>query len=257
MPTYEAKELGLAFKKFSDFEYDQSIVITGNEIIGYFKVLLAALGKINPDLAAKTKHLTHGMVRLPTGKMSSRSGNIVTGEWLLDEAKKLLKSKYPEIGDEILEKVGVGAVKYALLKSGLGHDIEFSFEESINIQGNSGPYLQYVYVRTKSVLSKAEEVGIDLQAGPDVASYLTSEESGLMRAVYEFPEIVEKAAINFAPNVLCNYLFELGQKYNLFYQKCKIIGSKEQKSRLILTKAVGDIIKKGLNLLGIEAPDKM
>jgi len=253
LPTYEAKELGLAFKKYSDFEFDQSIVITANEIIGYFKVLLMALGKINPDLAAKTKHLTHGMVRLPSGKMSSRTGNIVTGEWLLDEAKKLLKSKYPEMEEEILEQVAVGAVKYALLKSSLGHDIEFSFEESINIQGNSGPYIQYTFVRTQSVLAKSRSE-INLRSGP---AKLEPEEISLLRALNNFPEVIAAAGEKFAPNVLCNYLFDLAQKFNLFYQKHKIIGSKQESFRLDLTRGVGQVLKNGLSLLGIEAPSKM
>jgi arginyl-tRNA synthetase len=254
LPTYEAKELGLAFKKYSDFEFDQSIVITGNEIIGYFKVLIAALGKINPELAAKTKHLTHGMVRLPTGKMSSRSGNIITGEWLLDEAKKLLKSKFSEMSEEVLEEVAVGAVKYALLKSSLGHDIEFDFEESINIQGNSGPYLQYAYVRTQSVLSKVKnEISL---ARRDLAR-LEPEEVSLLRTLNKFPEIVALAAEKFAPNILCNYLFDLAQKFNLFYQKHKIIGSDQENFRLALTSGVGQVIKNGLNLLGIQAPKQM
>jgi len=253
LPTYEAKELGLAFKKYNDFKFDQSIVITANEIIGYFKVLLMALGKINPDLAAKTKHLTHGMVRLPSGKMSSRTGNIVAGEWLLDEAKKLLKSKYPEMEDEILEQISVGAIKYALLKSSLGHDIEFSFEESINIQGNSGPYVQYTFVRTQSVLEKVKseaKIGEkDLKLEP--------EEISLLRALNNFPEVVSAAGEKFAPNVLCNYLFDLSQKFNLFYQKHKIIGSDQAEFRLALTRGVGQVLKNGLNLLGIQAPSKM
>jgi len=254
LPTYEAKDLGLAFKKYSDFKFDQSISVTGSEIIGYFKVMLAALKQINPEIASKIKHLPHGMVRLPTGKMSSRTGSIVTGEWLLDETKKLLKSKYSEMTEEILEKVAVGSVKYALLKSCLGHDIEFNFEESINIQGDSGPYLQYVYVRTQSVLNKMPK-DANLQS---ISGFpLVSEELSLMRTVYKYPEIVRKAAEKFAPNILCNYLFDLAQKFNLFYQKCKIIGSKEQNSRLSLTKAVGSVIKNGLNLLGISAPEKM
>jgi arginyl-tRNA synthetase len=256
LPTYEAKELGLAFKKYSDFEFDQSIVITANEIIGYFKVLLMALSKINPGLAAKTRHLTHGMVRLPSGKMSSRTGNIVRGEWLLDEAKKILKSKYPEMEEEILEQVAVGAVKYALLKSSLGHDIEFSFEESINIQGNSGPYIQYTYVRTQSVLAKIKSQTSNFKSTTQKLK-LENEEASLLRALNNFPEVVAAAGEKFAPNVLCNYLFDLAQKFNLFYQKHKIIGSEQEGFRLDLTRGVGQVIKNGLKLLGIEAPEKM
>ncbi len=282
LPTYEAKELGLALKKYADFKFDQSIVVTGNEIIGYFKVLLAALGKIKPDLATKAKHLSHGMVRLPTGKMSSRSGNILTGEWLLDEAKKLLQNKFPEMEEAALEKVAVGAVKYALLKSSLGHDIEFNFEESINLQGNSGPYLQYVYARTQSVLAKFkiknEKFKIqnskfkdgEISFARSLLAKLEAEEISLLRALSRFAEVVEQAGEGFAPNILCNYLFDLAQKFNLFYQKHKIlIGSagvnvkhpkgaiKTQEFRVALTAAVGQVIKNGLHLLGIQAPEKM
>lgn len=254
LPTYEAKELGLALKKYQDFKFDQSIVITGNEVIGYFKVLLAALAKINPEIASKTKHLTHGMVRLPSGKMSSRTGNIVTGEWLLDEAKKLLKSKFSEMSEDALEQVAVGAVKYALLKSSLGHDIEFNFEESINIQGNSGPYLQYSYVRTQSVLAKAQVSSSKYQAA---SMRLEVEELNLLRSLNRFLEVVAAAGEKFAPNTLCNYLFDLAQKFNLFYQKHKIIGNDQEAFRLALTAGVGQTIKNGLNLLGIQAPEKM
>jgi len=270
LPTYEAKELGLALRKYRDFKFDQSIVITGNEIIGYFKVLIVALGKINPSLAAKIKHLSHGMVRLPAGKMSSRTGSVVTGEWLLDETKKLLKSKYSEMPEEILEKVAVGAVKYALLKSSLGHDIEFNFEESISIQGDSGPYLQYVYARTQSVLNKCHPELVSGSPAVRQATLkskemlkqvqhdtITIEEMSLLRALNKFPEVVVQAAEKFAPNILCNYLFNLAQKFNLFYQKCKVIGSGNQEFRLALTAGVGQVIKNGLDLLGIAAPTKM
>src|SRR3989344_513779 len=267
LPTYEAKDLGLAFKKYNDFKFDQSISVTGNEIIEYFKVILAALKQIDPELAAKIKHLPHGMVRIPTGKMSSRSGNIVTGEWLLDKAKKLLKSKFSEMTEEVLEQVAVGAIKYALLKSSLGHDIEFNFEESINIQGNSGPYLQYTFARTQSVLARAKS---EFEAPRPGLAKLEVEEVSLLRALNKFPEVVAAAgnlpamqdgkalqAGKFAPNLVCNYLFDLAQKFNLFYQKHKIIGSENQDFRLQLTAGVGQILKAGLNLLGIQAPEKM
>jgi arginyl-tRNA synthetase len=254
LPTYEAKDLGLALKKYKDFKYDRSISITGNEIIGYFKVILEALKQIDPEIALKIKHLPHGMVRLPTGKMSSRSGNILTGEWLLDETKKLLKSKFKEMSEDTLEKVTVGSVKYALLKNSLGHDVEFDFEESINIQGNSGPYIQYTFARTQSVLEKTKnEISL---ARPRPAK-LEAEEISLLRALNKFPELVGQAGEKFAPNILCNFLFDLAQKFNLFYQKCKIIGSDQENFRLELTTGVGQVIKNGLNLLGISAPEKM
>ena len=118
LPTYEAKELGLAPAKYKDFPYDLSIIITGNEINEYFKVLLKALSLVSPVLSSKTKHIGHGMVRLPTGKMSSRTGSVITGEWLLDEAKRRITKAFPKVDGKTADLIAVGAVKYALLKVG-------------------------------------------------------------------------------------------------------------------------------------------
>ncbi|MBI2049707.1 arginine--tRNA ligase [Candidatus Roizmanbacteria bacterium] len=260
LPTYEAKELGLALRKYKDSPYGEAIIITGNEIIGYFKVLLAALRQINPDLAQKTVHIAHGMVRLKSGKMSSREGNILTGEWLIDEAKRLIGSQYKEMENDTLEKVAIGAVKYALLKSGIGRNIEFSFDESISFEGNSGPYLQYAYARTQSVLGKLKTQNSKLKIttqNSKVWERLEPEELSILRTLYRFPEVVEEASINFSPNTVCSYLFDLAQKFNLFYQKHQILGSENKDFRLLLTSAVGQILKNGLNLLGIEAPEGM
>ncbi|MCB9813514.1 MAG: arginine--tRNA ligase [Pseudomonadales bacterium] len=174
-PTYEAKELGLAPEKFRRYQYDKSIIITGNEIDEYFKVLLKAMEFTNPDLMKITKHLSHGMVRLPEGKMSSRTGKIITAEWLINEAKDRIKSRMletrPEFGEEqintIAEAVGLGAIKFAFLKQSIGKDIAFSFEDSLSFSGNSGPYIQYTYVRCHSVLLKAQN---------EMSSNLTAEE---------------------------------------------------------------------------------
>jgi arginyl-tRNA synthetase len=156
LPTYEAKELGLAVTKYNDYHFDLSISVTANEINEYFKVLFKALSLVRPEIAEKTQHISHGMVKLPEGKMSSRTGNILTGEWLLDEAKDRLRKAYPEMGEEVLDMVSVGAVKWALLRSGIGKDISFNFEQSISMEGDSGPYIQYTYARTQSVLHKSE-----------------------------------------------------------------------------------------------------
>ena len=259
-PTYEAKELGLAPTKYKDFKYDLSIIVTGNEIIEYFKVLLVALKEVYPNLAAKTEHVSHGIVRLPEGKMSSRTGNIVTGEWLLDEAKSRIKSAY-QVDEETAEKVAVGAVKYALLKNGIGRDIAFSFEESISLEGNSGPYLQYTFARTQSVLRKSQitnhKLEISFSRGRLENLELETEELSILRMLYKYPEVVEQAAEKFSPNLLCNYLFDLAQKFNLFYQKQKIIESANEEFRVQLTAAAGQIIKNGLYLLGIQAPERI
>lgn len=252
LPTYEAKELGLAPSKYKDFPYDLSVIVTGNEINEYFKVLLKALFLIEPDLAQKTKHISHGMVRLPTGKMSSRTGDVVTGDNLLNETEEKIKEKFENTDDKNLGKIAVGAVKYALLKSGIGGDVTFSFEESISLNGNSGPYIQYTFVRTQSILEKAQLVYN--KKINDFALNMEKEEEELMRHFIHYPEVVLKSTETFSPNLVCNYLFELSQKFNLFYQKHTI---KDNEFRLALTFAVGQVLKNGLNLLGIETVEKM
>jgi arginyl-tRNA synthetase len=253
LPTYEAKELGLAPTKYHDFPYDISVIVTGNEINEYFKVLLKALSLVNPELAAKTVHIGHGMVRLPEGKMSSRTGNVITGEWLLNEAKSRILKTYPSMSHETAEMVAVGAIKYALLKNGIGGDISFSFEESISLSGNSGPYLQYTYARTRSVAGKA---GLRGQKSED-RGQLEAEEKNLLRLLIQFPSILEKAAIHYAPNTVAGYLFELAGMFNLFYQKHQIVKSDKEEFRLHLTASVGQVIKNGLHVLGIRVPEHM
>ncbi|GIW62053.1 MAG: arginine--tRNA ligase [Patescibacteria group bacterium] len=277
LPTYEAKELGLAISKYHDFPYDLSIIVTGNEINEYFRVLLQVLSLIKPYLAEKTLHIGHGMVRLPEGKMSSRMGNIITGEWLLDEAVARAKAKLDEVKkqirgetshykvasweqDQIAEIVGVGAVKYALLRSSIGKDIEFRFEESISFEGNSGPYLQYTYVRTRSVLEKSglTEKKVFLNKVECLHS-LSKDERQLLIDLIRWSDVKKEAAEKYSPSDICTYLFELAQHFNLFYQKYPILTASEniREFRLLLTQRVGETIKEGLWLLGIQSPEKM
>ena len=253
LPTYEAKDLGLVPTKYKDFPYDRSIIITAQEQVEYFKVVLKALEKINPELASKTTHISHGIVKLPGGKMSSRTGEVITGEWLMDEAVSRIRKDYPEMNDKISEKVGLGAIKFAFLKSVIGRDIEFNFDESISLTGESGPYLQYTYVRTKSVIEKNHESRI-MNQGKDTESALNLEELAVLRQLVHFPQIVENAQSKLSPNSVVSYLFELSQRFNLFYQKHRIAGNE---LRLELTRAVGHTLKNGLNLLGIETVERM
>lgn len=253
LPTYEAKELGLAIQKYDDFSFDSSIIVTAKEVSDYFKVLFKAIYLINPEIAEKMIHIGHGFVKLPEGKMSSRTGNVITGEWLLDEAVSKVKKQFPEMDDETAEKVGVGAVKYSLLKSGIGGDVVFNFDESISLEGNSGPYLQYTNVRCLSVLKKAGKDGsLDVFDG----SSISSEEEYLLKKLAKFEDqfIFTK---DFSQSTLCTYLYELASLFNLFYQKNPILKSENESFRLKLTKATSDILEQGLSLLGIEAPEKM
>jgi arginyl-tRNA synthetase len=265
LPTYEAKELGLAPAKYRDFKYDQSLVITGNEINEYFKVLLKAMQMINPKLGESTLHIGHGMVRLPEGKMSSRTGNIIRGVWLLDEAKAkiagIIGNKYPQNEtDDLAEQVGQAAIKYAFLKQGIGEDIAFDLDTSISFEGDSGPYLQYTYARCYSVLKKSS---VKLQESIK-SETLNSEEKGVFQLLPRFPEVVAGAAQSNSPHEICTYLISLAKNYNTFYNKHTILGTKKsllppvtQSKRLVLTAATAQVIKNGLWLLGIHAPSKM
>jgi arginyl-tRNA synthetase len=272
LPTYEAKDLGLAPTKYKDFPYDLSIIITGNEQQDYFKVVLSALKVINSKLAEKTKHLSHGMVRLPAGKMSSRTGNVVTGEQLLEEVKSRVRKVMNSSGSAVPRKeqetasevIAVGAVKYALLRVSLGRDIIFDFEKSLSLQGDSGPYLQYTYARCKSILRKSKNQNLPLRgiSRRETNSKLqfSKEELAILRTAYKFSEVVKEAAEKFSPNLICNFAFDLAQRYNMFYNTHRVLQAetKEAKGfRLLLTAAVAQLLKNSLSLLGIKTLERM
>ena len=253
IPTYEAKDLGLAPTKFKDFPYDRSIIITAQEQAEYFKVVFSALSQINPELASKSIHIPHGLVKLPGGKMSSRTGEVITGEWLMDEAVSRVSKAYPDMDSPTAQKVGLAAIKYALLKGTIGRDIEFNFDESISLTGASGPYLQYAYVRTQSVINKYKISNIKNKKNI-IEKELNPEELAVLRSLVHFEEIVSESQERLLPNLVAEYLFDLAQKFNLFYQKHKIVGNQ---FRLELTRAVGQTLQNGLNLLGIETVTRM
>lgn len=271
LPTYEAKELGLAPAKYKDFKYDKSIIVVGKEIKEYFMVLVEALKQVNPKLGNVTEPICTGMVTVPGGEMSSRYGNVVTVTSLLDRLKEEIikrmdKQDYDNSEKEkISEIVAVGALKYAFLKNSIGKDFVFSFDEALSLEGNSGPYLQYTYARTQSVLRKSQDTNSKSQTNPisqATSIEVNEEELALLRSFVHFPEVVQTAAENYAPNLLCNYLFDLAQRYNSFYNKHDILEKRtknrnESEFRLAITVATGQILQNGLNMLGIKAPDKM
>ncbi|MFA6536701.1 MAG: arginine--tRNA ligase [Candidatus Paceibacterota bacterium] len=260
LPTYEAKELGLSKVKHDKYSYDISVVVTGNEIKEYFKVLLCAMSLVFPELARKTKHLSHGMLRLPTGKMSSRTGDVITGESLLLGVESMVHEKIAErelVTEEknrIANEVSVGAIKYSILRQAIGGDIIFDLEKSISFEGDSGPYLQYSYARAQSVLRKAKLQGPALydKAGP------CNEVGVLERHLIRFPEVVERAQQEFSPHHIATYLIEIAGAFNSFYANTKIIGSGEgEYYRLVLVRAFSQVMKNGLYLLGIKSPEVM
>lgn len=257
LPTYEAKELGLARIKYDTFPYDVSVVITGNEVNDYFKVLLDAMSKVFPDLAAKTEHYSHGMLRLPTGKMSSRTGDVITAESLIEETKtkalvKVADSTFSDTErDEVAERVAIGAIKYSILRQAAGKDIIFDFEQSLSFEGDSGPYLQYTYARTKSLLAKAggEKVDITSMEGDEVIS--------LHKYILRFPEAVLRAEMSREPHHIATYLIEVAREFNAFYANSQVIGSSDEGYKLALVQMTSRILLRGLNLLGITAPERM
>ena len=260
LPTYEAKELGLAHIKYKKYGYNQSVIITGNEINEYFKVLLSAMLQIFPELAEKTKHIGHGMMRLSEGKMSSRTGKIITFEFLLNKVEELVKEKIKNRDfsekekNEISEKIAIGALKYSILKQSIGSDIIYDFEKSISFEGDSGPYLQYSYARAQSVLkkAKAEKIKASLKNIPN-------EISKLEKDMIYFPEIVEKSGKEYEPHVITLYLTELAREFNNYYANNKIVDKNDDFSsyKVAITEAFSIIMKNSLWLLGIQAPEKM
>ncbi|OGZ10697.1 MAG: arginine--tRNA ligase [Candidatus Lloydbacteria bacterium RIFCSPHIGHO2_02_FULL_51_22] len=253
LPTYEAKELGLAKLKYEKYPYDVSVVITGNEVRDYFKVVYKAMEVVFPDLAKKTIHIPHGMLRLPSGKMSSRTGDVITAEALIDEAKKLILEKMSGTDitnkEETAEDIAVGAIKYSILKNAPGNDIIFDFVASISFEGSSGPYLQYSYVRAKSVLEKAKTQGIV----PSLAGTLP-DAGGVERVLAQFEDAVLRAREGNAPQYMATYLTELARAFNSFYAHEHIADSPY---RLALAEAVAVTLKNGLWLLGIRVPERM
>ncbi len=260
LPTYEAKDLGLAEIKYKKYPYDISVVITANEQNSHFEVMLKAMEQINPELAEKTKHIGHGMLRLPGGKMSSRTGKVVTGESLIEKVEELVREKIKnreltkKEKQEIPQKVAVSAIKYSILKQSIGSDIIYDFDKSISFDGDSGPYLQYSYVRALSVLKKAETEGIkpSFKKIPEQISHFA-------KVMHYFPESIEVAGKSYQPHFILLYLTELAAAFNSYYAKNKIVDKSEEFSayRIALTEVFVNIMENGLWLLGIEAPKKM
>jgi len=246
LPTYEAKDLGLAELKNQDYPSAvRSIIITAHEQSEYFKVMLAALAEFDKPLADKTTHMSHGFLSLSTGKMSSRSGNVYGATDLLDDVKQTAKKLYPNSED----KMPLAAVKYGFLKHRLGTDIIYDVDESVSIEGNSGPYLQYAYARANGILQKSTSVA--------AAVDLDENERSLARKISEYPEVIQKATAELMPHFVCTYIYELAQEFNRFYEHNRVIGDSREATRIALVKAYAETLKHGLGLLNIEAPERI
>lgn len=263
LPTYEAKELGLTFTKFKNKflckPIDLSIVTTAVEQADYMKVVQKAISLIKPEVAERMKHVTHGMMRFASGKMSSRTGNVVTGESLLHDSMAVVyeKMKDREMQEEekknISTTVGVSAIKYSILRSSIGSDIIYDFEKSISFEGDSGPYLQYTAVRANSILQKVPM--FDFSGKDEIPQNITD----LEKLLYQFEEVIERSYLSLEPHHLATYLTLISSSFNSFYGNTQILvdTNKCAKYHIKLVKAYYQTMKNGLWLLGIEIPKKM
>ena len=250
LPTYSAKDVGLIMKKWDDYHYDKSVMITGDEITSYMKVVLKSVSLFAPEKVKPIVHLTHGLVKLTGGqKMSSRQGNILKATDILDLSAEATKAK----GLSEDPKVTIGAVKYAFLKQRIGGDIIYDPNESVSIEGNSGPYLQYAYARSRSIINKSSVDDFDLYATENLTDY----ERSLLYSIGAFNETLNEAISELKPHHLANYLYDLAQVFNRFYEHSRVIGDEREGLRLSIIRLFGDKLEVGLKLLGIEVIEGM
>lgn len=247
LPTYEAKDVGLIMQKWRDYSFDQSIIITGNDIVEYMKVVQKSIEQFEPELVKRSVHLTHGNLKLAGGKkMSSRKGTVLLALDVLGAARDAQSEQH----DNADEAVALGAVKYAFLSNRIGGDIVYDPETSVSLQGNSGPYLQYAHARARSILAKAG-------AEARTPESLTDGERLLVQKLAQASETIERAAEELMPHLVCTYLYELAQVFNRFYEQSRIIGDEREAERLSLVARYADTLKHGLGLLGIDAPERL
>lgn len=248
---YGAHDMGLVQLKYADYpNLDESIVVTGNEQGAYFVGVIAASELCIPELKGKLKNYPTGLVKLTTGKMSSRTGDVVEIGWLFSEFGKAIQERGGVDDDEII----AGALRYQFLKTKLGGDAVFDVNEAVSLTGNTGSYLQYAHARARSILAKSQAPDSKLQV-PD--SEFEPDERGLLRKITEYNEVVERAANELMPHYICTYLYELAQKFNQFYEHNRVIGDEREAVRLALVEHYAGTLKNGLNLLGITAPERM
>jgi arginyl-tRNA synthetase len=254
-PTYEAKDMGLLALKFEKYDPDISIYVTDNQQIGHFKVVFDAMAHIRPDWSAKSVHRYHGRMSFKGQKMASRLGGVPTVEGMLAAVMEEVREKNPDVLDEVSKQVAVAAIKYTILKSKAGMNIDFDPETSLSFEGDSGPYLQYTAVRAGSLLQKGEMADILLSdAGVPVSGTETLE-----RVIARFPEVVARAQTEWSPHYLVTYLTELAQYFNSWYGGAKIIDEDKSASayRLAIVASVRNTLVRGLHMLGIEVPERM
>lgn len=264
--VYMTQDIGTAIQRFKDFEAKGMTYVVGNEQDYHFKVLFLILSKLGYAWAEQLHHLSYGMVDLPSGKMKSREGTVVDADDLIDGMVADAEAISKELGkldgleeaeqQELFTTLGLGALKYFILKVDPKKRMLFNPAESIDFNGHTGPFIQYAYARIQSLQRKAPQ-----GAGVDWTTLtLNEDETVVIKALLQFPEVMDQAARNFSPAVLANYTYELVKKYNGFYQNNSILKAETEQSiafRLLLSKKVGEVIKASMNCLGIQVPNRM
>ena len=265
--VYMTQDLGTALQRFKDNPTMSGMVYTvGNEQDYHFKVLFLILKKLGFSWSDSLFHLSYGMVDLPEGKMKSREGTVVDADDLMLEMYTTAKSISEDLGklegmsndakDKLYNTIGLGALKYFILKVDPKKRILFSPESSVDFTGNTGPFIQYTYARIQSILRKADSIDIDILS----VESMETKEKEVIQHLIDYPEVVQLAAAQYSPAIIANYLYDLVKLFNSFYQNISILGESEQSHqhfRLALTKQVGDLIKQSCDLLGIEVPERM
>lgn len=267
--VYITQDMGTATQRVSDYPDVKGMVYTvGNEQDYHFKVLFLILKKLGYDWASHLYHLSYGMVDLPSGKMKSREGTVVDADDLIAEMEQTAKEISQELGkldgyteaqkEALYHTIGLGALKYYILKVDPKKRILFDPKESIDFQGNTGPFIQYTYARIQSILRKYAEIGSTSTAA--MPENLHEKEKILLKSITLFPSVVQDAADNYSPAVIANYVYDLVKDFNSFYQNVSILGEEEDRKRhfrVALSKKIAEIIAVALKMLGIQVPDRM
>ena len=267
--VYMTQDIGTAKLRYQDYPIDKMIYVVGNEQNYHFQVLSLLLDKLGFKWGKHLVHFSYGMVELPEGKMKSREGTVVDADDLMDEMVNTAKETSMQLGkldnctqeeaDKIASIIGLGALKYFILKVDPRKNMTFNPKESIDFNGNTGPFIQYTYARIQSVLRKAAEAGISEAYNAD-AVVLSEKEVSLIQRLTDFPSLVEEAGRTYSPALIANYAYDLVKEYNQFYHDFSILREENadvRAFRLNLSRTVGDIIKRAMWLLGIEVPERM
>jgi arginyl-tRNA synthetase len=263
--VYMTQDIGTAIQRNEDFGFSNMAYTVGNEQDYHFKVLFLILDKLGYDWAKSCYHLSYGMVDLPTGKMKSREGTVVDADDLMQEMVDTSKSIAKELGklegmsdkqaDELYEIVGLGALKYFMLKVDPKKRMMFDPKESIDFNGNTGPFIQYTFARIQSLITKYNSEILDLKMVD-----INKEEQTLIKQILDFPNIIQEAAINYSPAVIANYTYELVKEYNSFYQNTPVLNEENvdvKRFRIALSETVSSVVKNAMKLLGVEMPIQM